>query len=158
MFMTKIRELLEKKDLKNLQEFLNSETSANIAEFIKENEEGEKENIILFRILSKEKAAEVFAELDADLQMQIVSSMTDDKLQSLLDELYFDDMIDFIEEMPSSVVKRVLENYKNENRSLINQFLSYEEDSAGSLMTIEYLSLKSHWTVRESLNYIRQKV
>lgn len=158
MFMTKIRELLEKKDLKNLQEFLNSETSANIAEFIKENEEGEKENIILFRILSKEKAAEVFAELDSDLQMQIVSSMTDDKLQSLLDELYFDDMIDFIEEMPSSVVKRVLENYKNENRSLINQFLSYEEDSAGSLMTIEYLSLKSHWTVRESLNYIRQKV
>ena len=156
--MTKIRELLVKKDLKNLQEFLNSETSANIAEFIKENEEGEKENIILFRILSKEKAAEVFAELDADLQMQIVSSMTDDKLQSLLDELYFDDMIDFIEEMPSSVVKRVLENYKNENRSLINQFLSYEEDSAGSLMTIEYLSLKSHWTVRESLNYIRQKV
>ena len=156
--MTKIRELLEKKDLKNLQEFLNSETSANIAEFIKENEEGEKENIILFRILSKEKAAEVFAELDSDLQMQIVSSMTDDKLQSLLDELYFDDMIDFIEEMPSSVVKRVLENYKNENRSLINQFLSYEEDSAGSLMTIEYLSLKSHWTVRESLNYIRQKV
>lgn len=156
--MTKIRELLEKKDLKNLQEFLNSETSANIAEFIKENEEGEKENIILFRILSKEKAAEVFAELDADLQMQIVSSMIDDKLQSLLDELYFDDMIDFIEEMPSSVVKRVLENYKNENRSLINQFLSYEEDSAGSLMTIEYLSLKSHWTVRESLNYIRQKV
>ena len=156
--MTKIKELLEKKDLKNLQEFLNSETSANIAEFIKENEEGEKENIILFRILSKEKAAEVFAELDADLQMQIVSSMTDDKLQSLLDELYFDDMIDFIEEMPSSVVKRVLENYKNENRSLINQFLSYEEDSAGSLMTIEYLSLKSHWTVRESLNYIRQKV
>ena len=156
--MTKIRELLEKKDLKNLQEFLNSETSANIAEFIKENEEGEKENIILFRILSKEKAAEVFTELDADLQMQIVSSMTDDKLQSLLDELYFDDMIDFIEEMPSSVVKRVLENYKNENRSLINQFLSYEEDSAGSLMTIEYLSLKSHWTVRESLNYIRQKV
>lgn len=156
--MTKIRELLEKKDLKNLQEFLNLETSANIAEFIKENEEGEKENIILFRILSKEKAAEVFAELDSDLQMQIVSSMTDDKLQSLLDELYFDDMIDFIEEMPSSVVKRVLENYKNENRSLINQFLSYEEDSAGSLMTIEYLSLKSHWTVRESLNYIRQKV
>lgn len=156
--MTKIRELLEKKDLKNLQEFLNSETSANIAEFIKENEEGEKENIILFRILSKEKAAEVFAELDADLQMQIVSSMTDDKLQSLLNELYFDDMIDFIEEMPSSVVKRVLENYKNENRSLINQFLSYEEDSVGSLMTIEYLSLKSHWTVRESLNYIRQKV
>lgn len=156
--MTKIKELLEKKDLKNLQEFLNSETSANIAEFIKENEEGEKENIILFRILSKEKAAEVFAELDGDLQMQIVSSMTDDKLQSLLDELYFDDMIDFIEEMPSSVVKRVLENYKNENRSLINQFLSYEEDSAGSLMTIEYLSLKSHWTVRESLNYIRQKV
>lgn len=158
MFVTKIKELLEKKDLKNLQEFLNSETSANIAEFIKENEEGEKENIILFRILSKEKAAEVFAELDADLQMQIVSSMTDDKLQSLLDELYFDDMIDFIEEMPSNVVKRVLENYKNENRSLINQFLSYDEDSAGSLMTIEYLSLKSHWTVRESLNYIRQKV
>ena len=158
MFATKIKELLEKKDLKGLQEFLSFEISANIADFIKSNEENEKEIVLLFRILNKEKAAEVFAELDSDLQVKIVSSMTDDKLKSLLDELYFDDMIDFIEEMPSNVVKRVLENYKNENRSLINQFLSYEEDSAGSLMTIEYLSLKSNWTVGESLLYIRKKV
>lgn len=161
MFSTKVKEFLEKKDLKGLQDILNSETPINIALFIKEieeNEEDENNILIIFRLLNKEIAAEVFAELDSDLQMKIVNTMTDTKLQSLLDELFFDDMIDFIEEMPSNVVKRVLENYKNENRSLINQFLSYEEDSAGSLMTIEYLSLKSNWTVIESLNYIRKKV
>lgn len=147
-----------KQDLKKLQESLKLETAINIAEFISEYEGNENDILILFRLLNKEKAAEVFAELDSDLQMKIVNSMTDSNLQSLLNELYFDDMIDFIEEMPSNVVKRVLENYKNENRSLINQFLSYEEDSAGSLMTIEYLSLKSDWTVIESLNYIRKKV
>ena len=161
MFSTKVKEFLEKKDLKGLQDILNSETPINIALFIKEveeNEEDENNILIIFRLLNKEIAAEVFAELDSDLQMKIVNTMTDTKLQSLLDELFFDDMIDFIEEMPSNVVKRVLENYKNENRSLINQFLSYEEDSTGSLMTIEYLSLKSNWTVIESLNYIRKKV
>lgn len=161
MFSTKVKEFLEKKDLKGLQDILNSETPINIALFIKEIEESEEDEnniLIIFRLLNKEIAAEVFAELDSDLQMKIVNTMTDTKLQSLLDELFFDDMIDFIEEMPSNVVKRVLENYKNENRSLINQFLSYEEDSAGSLMTIEYLSLKSNWTVIESLNYIRKKV
>lgn len=158
MFVEKIKELLLKKDLKKLQEILNSETPINIAEFISEYEENENDILIIFRLLNKEIAAEVFAELDSDLQMKIVGSMTDSKLQSLLDELFFDDMIDFLEEMPSNVVKRVLENYKNENRSLVNQFLSYEEDSAGSLMTIEYLSLKSNWTVRESLTHIRKKV
>ncbi|NME35010.1 MULTISPECIES: magnesium transporter [Fusobacterium] len=158
MFEKIVRELLEKKDLKGLQGVLNSETPVKIIEFFENNEENEKDLIILFRLLNKEKAAEVFAELDPDMQMKLISSINDEKLQGLLEELYFDDMIDFIEEMPSNVVKRVLENYKNENRSLINQFLSYEEDSAGSLMTIEYLSLKSNWTVKDSLLFIRKKV
>lgn len=158
MFEKKVRELLEKKDLKGLQGILNSETPIEIVEFFENNEENEKDLMILFRLLNKEKAAEVFAELDPDIQIKLISSINDEKLQGLLEELYFDDMIDFIEEMPSNVVKRVLENYKNENRSLINQFLSYEEDSAGSLMTIEYLSIKSDWTVKDSLLYIRKKV
>ncbi|MCI6152407.1 MAG: magnesium transporter [Fusobacterium perfoetens] len=158
MFEKIVRELLEKKDLKRLQGVLNSETPVKIIEFFENNEENEKDLIILFRLLNKERAAEVFAELDPDMQMKLISSINDEKLQGLLEELYFDDMIDFIEEMPSNVVKRVLENYKNENRSLINQFLSYEEDSAGSLMTIEYLSIKSNWTVKDSLLYIRKKV
>lgn len=156
MFETKVKELLLKKDLKGLKEVLNLETPVNIAEFIEANSENEKDIIILFRLLHKELAAEVFANLDADEQIKIVGSINDDKLQSLLEELYFDDMIDFLEEMPSNVVKRVLENYKHENRSLINQFLSYEEDSAGSLMTIEYLSLRSNQTVKESLEHIRK--
>ncbi|WP_294095558.1 magnesium transporter [uncultured Cetobacterium sp.] len=156
MFETKVKELLLKKDLKSLKEVLNCETPINIAEFIEANDENEKDTIILFRLLHKDIAAEVFANLDTDEQIKIVSSINDDKLQSLLEELYFDDMIDFLEEMPSNVVKRVLENYKHENRSLINQFLSYEEDSAGSLMTIEYLSLKSSFTVEESLQHIRK--
>ena len=156
MFETKVKELLLKKDLKSLKEVLNLETPVNIAEFIEANSDNEKDIIILFRLLHKELAAEVFANLDADEQIKIVGSINDDKLQSLLEELYFDDMIDFLEEMPSNVVKRVLENYKHENRSLINQFLSYEEDSAGSLMTIEYLSLRSNQTVKESLEHIRK--
>lgn len=156
MFETKVKELLLKKDLKGLKEVLNLETPVNIAEFIEANSENEKDIIILFRLLHKELAAEVFANLDTDEQIKIVTSINDDKLQSLLEELYFDDMIDFLEEMPSNVVKRVLENYKHENRFLINQFLSYEEDSAGSLMTIEYLSLRSNQTVKESLEHIRK--
>lgn len=156
MFETKVKELLLKKDLKGLKEVLNLETPINIAEFIEANSDNEKDIIILFRLLHKELAAEVFANLDADEQIKIVGSINDDKLQSLLEELYFDDMIDFLEEMPSNVVKRVLENYKHENRSLINQFLSYEEDSAGSLMTIEYLSLRSNQTVKESLEHVRK--
>ena len=156
MFETKVKELLLKKDLKSLKEVLNLETPVNIAEFIEANSDNEKDIIILFRLLHKELAAEVFANLDADEQIKIVGSINDDKLQSLLEELYFDDMIDFLEEMPSNVVKRVLENYKHENRSLINQFLSYEEDSAGSLMTIEYLSLRSNQTVKESLEHVRK--
>ncbi|MGL4970401.1 magnesium transporter [Cetobacterium sp.] len=156
MFETKVKELLLKKDLKALKEVLNSETPINIAEFLEANNENEKDMIILFRLLHKDIAAEVFANLDTDEQIKIVSSINDEKLQSLLEELYFDDMIDFLEEMPSNVVKRVLENYKHENRSLINQFLSYEEDSAGSLMTIEFLSLKSSFTVKQSLEHVRK--
>ncbi|MGL4654162.1 MAG: magnesium transporter [Cetobacterium sp.] len=156
MFETKVKELLLKKDLKALKEVLNSETPINIAEFVEANGENEKDMIILFRLLHKDIAAEVFANLDTDEQIKIVSSINDEKLQSLLEELYFDDMIDFLEEMPSNVVKRVLENYKHENRSLINQFLSYEEDSAGSLMTIEFLSLKSSFTVKQSLEHVRK--
>lgn len=155
MFEKKVKELLLEKDLKGLKEILNGETPVNIAEFIEKNSD-EKENIIIFRLLHKEIAAEVFANLNSDERIKIVKSINDDKLQVLLQELYFDDMIDFLEEMPSNLVKRVLENYKHENRSLINQFLSYEEDSAGSLMTIEYLSLKSEWTVSKSLKYIRK--
>lgn len=156
MFETKVKELLSKKDLKGLKDVLNLETPINIAEFIEANSENKKDVVVLFRLLHKELAAEVFANLNAEEQIKIVDSMNNDKLQALLEELYFDDMIDFLEEMPSNVVKRVLENYKNENRSLINQFLSYEEDSAGSLMTIEYLALKSNQTVKESIAYIRK--
>lgn len=152
---TIIRELLEKRDLKTLKEFMEDKTPVDIAEFIEKNE---KESVLIFRLLNKDIAAEVFAHLDSDEKIKIVESINDDKLKNLLEELYFDDMIDFMEEMPSAVVKRVLKNCKPENRTLINQFLSYEKESAGSLMTIEFLSLKRSWSVGHSLEYIRRNV
>lgn len=155
MFAEEIKELLAKKDLKTLKEFLNDNTPVDVAEFIEENED---DAIIIFRLLNKDNAAEVFAHLDSDEKIKIVESINDNRLQSLIGELYFDDMIDFLEEMPSSVVKRVLENSNQENRALINQFLSYDKDSAGSLMTIEYLSLKKEWTVAQALQHIRKNV
>lgn len=151
----KIRELLDKRDLKNLKEVMEAKTPADLAEFIEKNE---REAVLIFRLLNKDMAAEVFAHLDSDEKIKIVQSINDAKLKNLLEDLYFDDMIDFLEEMPSTVVKRVLKNCKPENRTLINQFLSYEKESAGSLMTIEFLSLKRSWSVGHSLEYIRRNV
>ncbi|MGL4403811.1 MAG: magnesium transporter [Fusobacteriaceae bacterium] len=149
----RIRELLDTRDLKTLKEIMEEKTPADLAEFIEKNE---KEAVLIFRLLNKDTAAEVFAHLDSDEKIKIVESINDAKLKNLLEELYFDDMIDFLEEMPSAVVKRVLKNCKPENRTLINQFLSYEKESAGSLMTIEFLSLKRSWSVGHSLEYIRR--
>lgn len=155
MIKSEIREILEKKDFKELKIFLNEQTPADIAEFIEENRDVA---VIIFRLLHKDIAAEVFAHLDSEERKTIVESISDHNLKDILEELFFDDMIDFLEEMPSNVVKRVLKNSNPKNRMLINQFLSYEDDSAGSLMTIEYLSIKKEWSVEKSIAYIRKNV
>ncbi len=112
--------------------------------------------LLLFRMLSKDLAAEVFSSFSSEKQRDIIGLITDRELKDIVDELYFDDMIDIIEEMPANVVKKILLHAKEEERNLINQFLKYPPDSAGSIMTIEYVDLKKGMTVREALDHIKK--
>lgn len=115
-----------------------------------------KSLLIMFRMLPKDMASGVFTHISVELQQYIVESVTDEEVTEILDELFFDDAIDFIEEMPANVVKKVLRNTDDEKRNLINQFLDYPEDSAGSIMTIEYVDLKKEMTVKEAIEYIKK--
>ncbi|MDD2494755.1 MAG: magnesium transporter [Tissierellia bacterium] len=111
--------------------------------------------LLVFRILPKEIAAGVFSYMPNDLQRYIVESITDKEIENILNKLFLDDKIDFLEEMPSNFVKKVLKNTDEKTRNLINQFLNYPEDSAGSKMTIEYVDLKKEMTVRQAIEHIK---
>ena len=115
----------------------------------------EQDAVIAFRLLSKDKAADVFAHLNSDTRKSIVDAITDPEVGSIIDELFLDDAVDFIEEMPANVVKRVLAAATPDRREQINLFLKYPDDSAGSIMTIEYVDLKSNMTVAEAFARIR---
>ena len=114
------------------------------------------ETLRIFRMLPKETAAEVFAEMDSFLQQYIVESITDAEVGRIMDELYMDDTVDFLEEMPANVVKRVLKNTDETTRKTINQLLQYPDDSAGSIMTTEFVDLKKEMTVEMALKHIRK--
>lgn len=108
-----------------------------------------------FRLLPKDVAADVFAELDSDIQEKIIMSTTETRLGQIMDELAVDDAVDVLQELPASMVKRILRRAKPETRALINKFLSYPEGSAGSVMTAEFLSLGENFTVKEAVEHIR---
>ena len=110
----------------------------------------------LFRLLPKSIASDVFSYMSADQQQLIAESATNAELKALVDDMFFDDTVDFLEEMPANVVKKVLQNADENTRALINQFLNYPENSAGSLMTIEYVDLRDYFTVRKAMDYIRR--
>lgn len=112
--------------------------------------------ILVFRLLHKDDAAEIFTELDPEIQEEIVHASTEKEMKYIVDELYLDDMVDLIEEMPANVVKKILSHTNPEERKLINSFLRYPEDSAGSIMTIEFVELKATMTAREALNIIKR--
>ncbi len=112
--------------------------------------------LVTFRILPKDLAANVFPHLPQNIQQYIIESSKDSEIQSIIGQLFFDDAIDFIEEMPANVVQKILTNTNEETRKLINQFLNYNEYSAGSLMTIEYVSLKKEMTVSEAIQLIKK--
>ena len=111
--------------------------------------------LIMFRILPKDIAAQVFPHLAADLQQYIIESTPEREIESILNDLFFDDAIDFIEEMPANVAKKILANTSEEKRKLINKFLNYPDDSAGSLMTIEYVDLVEEMTVAQAMQRVR---
>lgn len=111
--------------------------------------------IIVFRLLSKENAAEVFSYLSREHQQFIIESISDKEIQNIIEELFIDDTVDFLEEMPANVVNKVLKNADEETRKTINHFLTYPENSAGSLMTNELVDLRKEMTVQEAIEYIK---
>lgn len=149
-----LRELLERKDFRALRASLTELRDADIADFIETlpNEQA----TLTFRTLPKEPAAEVFSNLPPETQQIIIGAMTDQELSAILDDLFVDDAVDLLEEMPASVVKRVLKNARPDMRKLINQFLKYPENSVGSIMTAEYMDLTKTMTVRDAIGHIRR--
>ena len=148
-------DLISKKDLKSARELLISLNEIDIADLIDDMDP--VNGAVLYRMLPKDLAAEVFQYFDAEQQQAIINASTDTEIKDILDELNMDDMIDMLEEMPATVVNRILKNTSKDERDLINQFLKYPEDSAGSIMTIEYVSLKKEMTVKEALEKIKRE-
>ena len=159
-FSEKILALLQEKQYQHLQKYLETLNPADIAEcltdLLDDGDLEDKDLLRLFRLLPKEQAADTFAEMDADLQEKLILGFTDKELSQVLEEMFLDDTVDVIEEMPASVVKRILKNVDSDTRKSINQMLSYPEESAGSLMTIEFVDLRPGMTVREAFDHIRQ--
>lgn len=153
----KIFSLLEEKKYFQCRDELLSCNEVDIAEILQEvdYEYGTQKSLMLFRILPKDISVEVFANLDVDEQVEIINLITDPEIQYIIDELDFDDMIDVLEELPANLVDKILEKTPKAERKLINTFLKYKEDSAGSLMTPDYINLRKEWTVRESLDHIK---
>jgi magnesium transporter len=116
----------------------------------------DEEQIMAFRILCKNTAAGVFAYLEPEDQQHIIEVLTDKEVQSVVNKLFLDDTINLIEELPADIVKKIIKNTSPEKRALINQFLRYDEDSAGSLMTIELVDLKNTMTIKEAIEYTRK--
>ncbi|MFA7636604.1 MAG: magnesium transporter [Monoglobales bacterium] len=146
--------LLEEKKFGQLRLYLQDMNPADIALFMEEIPE---ESIALvFRILSKDIAAETFTFMESDLQEHLIHSFSDSELKAVIDELFLDDAVDIVEEMPANVVKRILRSADPDKRKMINEILKYPEDSAGSIMTIEFVSLRKRMTVKEALRRIRR--
>ncbi|MGM9682161.1 MAG: magnesium transporter [Eubacteriales bacterium] len=153
-------------DFENLNKLLDEHK---YADFIKEIDEMnavdsaeyltvvDPENLLkVFRMLKKDTAAEIFAELDSDVQKKIIDSISDSEISKIIDQLYIDDTVDMLEELPANVVNRVLRNTQGKTRAEINRFLKYPEDSAGSVMTSEFISIHSTMTVNDAIKYIRR--
>jgi len=147
-------ELLRTKQFVKLKEMLNIMNPADIAQFL--SELSNDELIIAFRITPKDLAADTFVEMEPEQQQQLIQSFTDKELKEVVDELYLDDAVDIIEEMPANVVKRILRTADADMRKMINTLLQYPDDSAGSIMTIEYVSLRRNMTVDEAIKHIRK--
>ncbi len=146
--------LLKSKDYAALRMALAEENEVDIAGFM--GELPREQAVRVFRLLHKEQAAEVFAELDGDIQEHIISAMGDEEIHEIIAELYVDDLVDMLEELPANMVRRVLKNTKPETRSLVNEFLQYPDNSAGSIMTAEFIDLRKSMTVSESIAKIRR--
>ena len=147
--------MLEDKKYSTLRDILVTMNPSDIAGIFEDLEE--KQIPLMFRLLPKELAAETFVEMESEAQELLIRGFSDNELREVLDELYVDDAADIVEEMPANVVKRILKNVDPEMRHSINQILRYPENSAGSLMTTEYVSLRPQMTVEEAILRIRRQ-
>lgn len=153
--LEELLQLVEQKQFRRLRTLLDDMNWVDIAEFL--DELGPEDTILVFRLLPKETAAEVFTELeDTDDQERLINALSDQELREVLDELYLDDTVDLIEDMPANLVDRILRNTDRSTRSQINQLLNYPKDSAGSIMTTEFVYLHPDATVEESFTRIRK--
>lgn len=152
--LEQISQMIKNGEISALRELLTEINVVDIAQLIEELEEGEK--LPVFRILPKDISAEVFSYLETDTQSELVRRINDAELERLLDEMFLDDTVDFLEEMPANVVTRVLAHSDPETRKLINRFLKYPDDCAGSLMTIEMVHLRTSLTASEAIDRIRK--
>ena len=153
--LEQLMELVQTRQFRRLRELLVNMNEVDIAEFL--DELGPEETVLVFRLLPKEVAAEVFTELeDSDDQERLINALSDKALREVLDELYLDDAVDIVEEMPANVVKRILKHSDPDMRKSINEILKYPEDSTGSIMTTEFVDLKETMTVEDALKRIRR--
>ncbi|WP_070000083.1 magnesium transporter [Cellulosilyticum sp. I15G10I2] len=152
--MEQVLQLIEEKKFIEARQELNRKNVVDIAMLF---EEMSKENVVkVFRVLPKDIAADVFAYMEHEQRVIIIDSLTDKEVSHIINDLFIDDTVDFLEELPANVVKRVLKNTDEDTRKIINQLLKYPEGSAGSIMTIEYVNLKKEMTVEEALKHIKK--
>lgn len=150
----KVKQLLEEKNFREIKVLVNDLMPQDCALLLEELRE--KDMPPVFRLLSKENAAETFVEMSSDSQELLLSVFSDAELKAVFDEMFVDDTVDIIEEMPANVVKRIIQQSDAETRAQINEILKYPKDSAGTIMTVEYVSLREQWTVQQCFDRIRE--
>ena len=149
-----LMELLDSRNVKELQRRMEDMNEYDLAQFLTELEDNRMP--MVFRLLSKDTAADVFANFEAPEQERIINAITDSELAGIVEDLYVDDAVDMLEELPANVVKRVMRAATPQTRSLINQYMHFPENSAGSIMTSEYVDLKKYMSVKDSIARIRR--
>lgn len=156
--LEEILKMLEKREYKKLRNTLENMQPADIAELVENvsKDISDKSALLIFRVLPKDLAVDVFSFIDPYEQAKLSGQINIEELEELVNELNFDDKIDFLEELPAQLVKRILKNFHEQERKLINQFLNYPESSAGSIMTIEFIDLKKEMTAKEAIDHIRK--
>ena len=151
----RIKDMLDAREYKELKEELETNMyPVDLAEILEEFDQ--KHMVLVFRLLAKEEAAETFSYMDSDTREDLINALTDSELEEIMEEMYLDDTVDVLEEMPANIVKKLLTNASPEVRRDINHLLRYPEDSAGSIMTVEYVDLKENLTVNQAIERIRK--
>ncbi len=146
--------LIDSGEYIQLKKELNELNPANIAEFFEEL--SAEKQLFAFRLLTKDTAAEAFSYMDSDTQEHIVKSITDNEVRNIVDEMFLDDTVDFLGEAPANLVNKVLRNMNADKRNLVNQFLNYPDNSAGSIMTIEFVEFRADMTVAKAMEELRK--